>query len=161
MNEPCGPSTQTGWPGLSRLMPRVKSPALRIVNSTRPGRCGDEAIVNGCSSAVTDRVSRSQANWPGAKSQLSSASPLRAARLTVVTVGDSRRTCATTNSVDGSRSVRHSQRCARTPVTATASRTKIVYRAGSLIRWLSHSTCSAEPASVVIASSTWIQRHTS
>jgi hypothetical protein len=72
VNEPCGPSTQTGWPGLSRLMPRVKSPALRIVNSTRPGRCGDEAIVNGCSSAVTDRVSRSQANWPGAKSQLSS-----------------------------------------------------------------------------------------
>src|SRR4029078_3910005 len=42
-NEPGGPSTQTGWPGLSRLMPRVKSPALRIVNSTRPGRCGEEA----------------------------------------------------------------------------------------------------------------------
>ena len=51
--------------GLEPVDAPVKSPALRIVNSTRPGRCGDEAIVNGCSSAVTDRVSRSQANWPG------------------------------------------------------------------------------------------------
>ncbi len=69
VNAPCGPSTQTGLPGGSARTVRVKSPACRIVNSVQP-RCALEAIVNGCSSAVTLRCSRSHANWPGANTQL-------------------------------------------------------------------------------------------
>ena len=106
-NAPCGPSTQTGVPGGSAVSVRVKSPAWRTVNDVHSSRALEE-MVNGCSSAVGDWAIRSQANWPGTKRHEPSAP--RGQSTTVLMVGLSERTSLMTNSVEESRSPRHSQR---------------------------------------------------
>ena len=160
---PCGPSTQTGEPGGRRRNARVKSPAWRIVNSV-VSMCALEAIVKGCSSAVTDRSSRIQANWPGAKAHEFTGGPCRLRRgssTSVLTVEFSRRTSRTRNSVDASNIGRHAQRYPKIPTTSAASSPKRVPIAGTATRWSSHHTCNADSVITATASATWSHRHSS
>jgi hypothetical protein len=153
LQEPYGPSTQTGVPGANCRTTPPKSPVERIVNS-QPPRAADEAIVNGCSSTAR-RDRRSHANWPGANCN----GWPTGSSTTVHTLSDSRRTSRTTCSVD--RRAVPCQRFRSAAVSTRASPASTQRMVGSCTRSSISQTCTADSTAAATASTTCAHRHSS